>query len=116
MKPAGRRLVAVALAWVLVLATACSGGAGGEGSDEPRAGGTLIFGAEQFPKCLNPVTSCYNASWLHYIALLPTLPQLLTLDNDNSYVASPLVQEVPTVENGGVTLNPFSVTYRLNPK
>ena len=116
MQPAGRRLAAFTLACALVLVTACSGQSAGEGSDEPRTGGTLIFGAEQFPKCLNPVTSCYNASWLHYVALLPTLPQLLTLDDDNRYVASPLVQEVPSVENGGVTLDPFTVTYRLNPK
>jgi peptide/nickel transport system substrate-binding protein len=115
MKPATRRLGAFVLAFVLALLSACSNPSQ-QGSGEPTSGGTLIFGAEQFPLCLNPVTSCYNASWLHYIALLPTLPQLLTLDDDNGYVASPLVQEVPTVENGGVTQNPFTVTYKLNPK
>lgn len=81
-----------------------------------KPGGTLVFAAEQYPKCLNPVTSCYSASWLHYTALLPTMAQLLTLDVKNNYVASDLVQRVPSVENGLVTKDPFTVTYELNPK
>jgi peptide/nickel transport system substrate-binding protein len=61
------------------------------------------------------VTACYNASWLHYTATIPVLPQLITLDGDNNYVASPLIKQIPTFENGGLTRDPFTVTYELNP-
>jgi peptide/nickel transport system substrate-binding protein len=108
----GRIGAALAVLIALVL-PACSSSAP---SNVPKEGGTMVFGAEQYPKCLNPVTSCYTSSWLHYMGLVPTLPQLLTLDDNNSYVASPLVEEVPTFENGGLTKNPFTVTYKLNPK
>jgi peptide/nickel transport system substrate-binding protein len=30
--------------------------------------------------------------------------------------ASPLITEVPSLSNGGITENPFSITYHLNPK
>jgi peptide/nickel transport system substrate-binding protein len=105
---------ALAAALLLCVLPACSGTS--PSPSEPKAGGTLVFGAEQYPKCLNTVTSCYSASWLHYMGLVPTLPQLLTLSSDNAYLASPLVKEVPSFENGGLTKNPFTVTYRLNPK
>lgn len=75
----------------------------------------LVFGAEQWPECLNPITSCASASWLSYTAVLPTQAQLLTLDDDNNYAASPLVTEIPTLENKGLTADPFSVTFNLNP-
>jgi peptide/nickel transport system substrate-binding protein len=115
MKRGGRALGAVVLALLLALLPACQSESQAP-SEEEKAGGTLRFGAEQYPKCLNPVTSCYAASWLHYTALLPTLPQLLTLDENNEYIASPLVEEVPTFENGGLTRDPFTVTYKLNQK
>jgi peptide/nickel transport system substrate-binding protein len=105
---------AAVLVLLLTVLPACSSGSQSQAG--PKTGGTLVFGAEQFPLCLNPVTSCYNASWLHYTALLPTLPQLLTLDDDNRYAATPLVKEVPSFENGGLTRNPFTVTYKLNPQ
>lgn len=111
----GGRVGAFVFALLLSVLPACKGGST-SATDRPKAGGTLVFAAEQYPKCLNPVTSCYSASWLHYTALLPTLPQLLALDEKNAYVASPLVREVPSFENGGLTENPFTVTYKLNPE
>jgi peptide/nickel transport system substrate-binding protein len=80
---------------------------------ELNGNNTLVFGAEQWPECLNPITPCTLASWLHWTALLPTMAQLVTLDPDNSYVASPLIKEIPTIENGGITEDPFSVTYNF---
>lgn len=75
----------------------------------------LVFGAEQWPECLNWVTACYSASWLHYTALLATQPQLLTLDGDNNYIPG-IVTEIPTLENKGLTAEPFTVTFNINPK
>lgn len=75
----------------------------------------LVFAAEQWPECLNWVTACYSASWLHYTVLLTTQPQMLTLDGDNNYIPG-IVTEIPTLENGGVTKEPFTVTYNINPK
>lgn len=75
---------------------------------------TLVFGAEQWPECLNAITAtCALVSWLHWTALLPTMAQLTTLDADNNYEASPLIEEIPSIENGGLTEDPFSVTYNL---
>ena len=85
-------------------------------AEEGKPGGTLVFAAEQYPKCLNFVTSCRSASWLHYTALLPTMARFLTADADNNYKATDLITKIPTLENGLVTESPFTVTYELNPK
>lgn len=105
-----------------MLAAACTKNPGGTtASPNPnkaitgKPGGTLVFGAEQFPDCLNPITSCSNSSWLLYVTN-PILPGLLILDANNDYIPSPLVKEVPTVDNKQVTESPFTVTYNLNPK
>lgn len=114
----GRRMFGL-VALILVLAlvgAACQRAPSPRQTEvEGKPGGTLVFAAEQFPKCLNPITSCTNAQWLHWTALLTTLPQLVTLDADNNYIASPLIEEIPTLDNGGLTDDPFTVTYQLNP-
>lgn len=74
---------------------------------------TLVFGAEQWPECLNPITACYQASWLHWTILLPTMAQFIRLDPENNYIASPLITEMPSLENGGLTEDPFTVTFNL---
>lgn len=85
-------------------------------AEEGKPGGTLIFAAEQYPKCLNFITSCRTASWLHYTALAPTMAKFMLADGDNNYKASDLITKIPSVQNGGVTESPFTVTYELNPK
>jgi peptide/nickel transport system substrate-binding protein len=80
--------------------------AAGEG--EP--GGSVVFAAEQWPECLNPVTSCSNASWMHWAVVGHVLPRLMELDENNEFAPSPLLVGEPEV-----TEDPFTLTYELNP-
>ena len=78
-----------------------------------NVGGTAVFAAEQWPDCLNPVTSCANASWLVWSVTAHILPRLMELDVDGNYQASPVLEEAPSLANGLITEEPFTVTYRL---
>ena len=134
-RPRGRWL-AVGLAATLLLAACSSSGSDeappttqaapanddtGDAStdaDSAAGGGTLVLAVEQWPECLNPVTSCSNASWALWSTLIHVLPRLMELDTDNKYVASSLLTEEPTVDNGGLVIDDdgtFTLTYRLNP-
>ncbi len=93
------------------------------GGDEPppdtdpepadNVGGTAVFAAEQWPDCLNPVTSCANASWLVWSVTAHILPRLMELDVDGNYQASPVLEEAPSIDNGLITTEPFTVTYNI---
>ena len=89
--------------------------------DEPgeARGGELILAVEQWPECLNPVTSCANSTWMIWSVATHLLPSLMELDPGNAYRPSPTLLEEPTIENGGLTVaddGTFTVTYRLNPE
>jgi ABC-type transport system substrate-binding protein len=75
----------------------------------------LVFGAEGWPECLNPVTSCASSPWAWYTVLEHVLPRAMQLDPQGNLIGSPLLTEAPTLENGGLTRDPFTVTYHLNP-
>jgi len=97
-----------------------SGGGGGSGGGNTAAGkkgGSVVFGAEQWPSCINPITQCANSSWLQWLVPIHVLPRLAELDPNNNFVASPLITELPSTTNGGVTGagKTFTVTYHLNP-
>ena len=82
------------------------------------SGGTLVLAIAQWPECINPVTSCANASWAVWSVFVHYLPRLMELDVTNTYVASSLLVEAPSVENGGLVTaddGTFTLTYRLNP-
>ena len=84
----------------------------------PHTGGDLVLAVEQWPHCINPITSCANSSWLSWSVLVHVLPRLMELDIDNTYRASPTLVEAPTIENGGIVVaddGVFTLTYRLNP-
>jgi peptide/nickel transport system substrate-binding protein len=105
-----------------VVASACGGGTKvGESPSSPGAtgapkGGTATFGAEQWPQCLNEITSCTTSTWMQIVGPQPTLPKLMSVDVKGNIVPSPLLTEGPSLANGGITQNPFSITYHLNPK
>ena len=72
---------------------------------------------EQWPECLNPITSCANATWLLWSVLVHVQPSLMEYDERNVLRASPLLAEAPSPDNGGVVRRAdgtFTVTYRLN--
>lgn len=108
-------------ATIAVVATACQGGEGAaksptaETSASPATGGSIVVAAEQWPQCLNPITSCAEAAWSYYTVLQQVLPRALQWGLDGTPEASPLVTEVPSLDNGGITAKPFTVTYKLNP-
>lgn len=80
---------------------------------EGPSGGDVVFAAEQWPDCLNPITSCANASWLVWSVSAHILPRLMELDVDGNYQASPVIEEAPSLENGLITTDPFTVTYHI---
>jgi peptide/nickel transport system substrate-binding protein len=86
-------------------------------SSAGKAGGTVVLGAEQWPSCINPVSQCANSSWLQWLVPIHVLPRLAELDANSAFVASPLITELPSTSNGGVTGSgkTFTVTYHLNP-
>ena len=84
-----------------------------------RPGGEIVLAVEQWPECLNPITSCNNATWLSWSVLVHIVPRLMEFDVDHNIGASPVLMEAPTVDNGGAVLNDdgtLTITYRLNPE
>jgi peptide/nickel transport system substrate-binding protein len=115
-----RALLALSVAAALI-GSACDSGSPARGpssapSNQVVKGGSVVLGAEQWPQCLNPITSCANALWLYYAALYYVTPRAMQLDTKGNFVASPLLSEAPTFENGGITQSPFTVTFKINPK
>jgi len=113
------RAIAV-LGVVAIVATACGGGKKA-GPTTPSAtagnkGGQIVIGAEQWPECVNPITSCSSATWYWYSVGLHVLPRAMVLDLHGNFIASPLLVEAPTLDNGGVTQSPFTVTFKISDK
>ena len=100
------------------------GGDVGTGDDaaagrRSRSGGEIALAVEQWPECLDPLTSCANSSWLSWSVLVHLQPSLMKAGPDNSLRASPVLSEEPTTDNCGVVINAddtFTVTYRLDPE
>jgi peptide/nickel transport system substrate-binding protein len=107
----------VLVAGFALLASACGGGGGGaQPTPAVQTGGKAVFGAEQWPQCLNTITSCITSTWMQIVGPQPTVPKLVSIDIKGNPVPSPLITQVPSLDNGGLTTNPFTVTYNLNPK
>lgn len=76
-----------------------------------QAESNLIVGYNQEPVMLNPfIVGGDNEATRDIVA--PILMGLMTIDNNFKYVPV-LIDEVPSLQNGLVTENPFSVTYRI---
>ena len=110
------------LAVVSIVAAACGGGGGAKvsptasGSAKPTKGGSIVVGAEQWPECVNPINECSSATWTWYSVLENVLGYAMVLDLNGNFVASPLLSEAPTLDNGGITQNPFTITYKISDK
>jgi peptide/nickel transport system substrate-binding protein len=89
---------------------------GGTSSGTAKQGGSIVLGAEQFPDCLNPVQSCGNASWEGWAVNQHVLPKAMSITPQGTFAATPLLAEAPTEANGDITMNPFTVRFKINPK
>jgi len=109
--------VTAAVAVLAVVAVACksssstTGGTGGQ----PKAGGKIVVGAEQWPQCLNPINPCRSSSWLFYTVLNEVMPRLIEWTPDGKVGPSAILQEVPSLTNGDITQNPFTITFKIKP-
>ncbi len=117
----GRRLRVLAIMFVIALAAAACGkssssGGGTTSGGAQKKGGSIVLAAEQWPQCLNPITSCAQASWLPWTAWEYVMPRLMEVDAKGNYVASDLLTEAPTTQNGDIKTNPFTVTFKLRPE
>jgi peptide/nickel transport system substrate-binding protein len=114
------RTFAVVAALALLLA-ACGSSSkksnSGSSGNSSGPSGSVVFGAEQWPDCINPINQCANSSWLQWLVPIHVLPRLAELDDKNNFVASPLLTTYPTLANGGVkgSGSSFTITYHLNP-
>jgi peptide/nickel transport system substrate-binding protein len=71
----------------------------------PKAGGTLIFGAEQEPPCMNPFLNDCNNTWQLYFTQLVLR---------SAFVVNPKFQYVPDLVTGAtLQMNPERVTYHI---
>jgi peptide/nickel transport system substrate-binding protein len=84
-------------------------------SSAPPQGGSIVVGAEQWPDCVNPITSCSSATWYWYSVGELTMGYAMVLNLQGNFVASPLLVEAPSLDNGGITQSPFTITYKINP-
>jgi peptide/nickel transport system substrate-binding protein len=119
-----------------IVAVACGGGGGGATTAPPASGpassapaessappattaapqgGSIVLGAEQWPECINPITSCSAATWYWWSVGEHVLPYAMVLDLNGNFVASPTLVEAPTLDNGGIVQSPFTITYKINP-
>lgn len=84
---------------------------GKDKSEEPVVGGTLTIGYEQEPAILNPLIEGGDMMATKDV-LSQVLLGLVRIKPDFTYEPM-LAEEIPTVENGGVTENPFTVTWKI---
>jgi len=101
-------LLAAALIGVLSLTTAASAGLKSHHGLKVRNGGTLIFGAEQEPDGLNLNLACCTLSWGQYIET-PIMRGSWLIKPDYTYAPD-------VITHARTQLNPFRVTYYINPK
>jgi peptide/nickel transport system substrate-binding protein len=110
----------LALLSVVALVVAACGSSkktgGGTATGGGKKGGSPVFLAEQWPECLNPITSCNNAAWLPWVAMQYVMPRLMELDTKGNFIASDLLVEAPSLQNGDITMNPFTIKYKLRPE
>jgi peptide/nickel transport system substrate-binding protein len=112
----GRACLLVSLVLVGTLtAAACSGGGSRSRLGGGRQGGSITVAAEQWPQCLNPITSCTSSLPDTWTVANQVLPRAMEITPRGDYVASPVLSEEPSQANGGLRQSPnYSVTFRIS--
>jgi peptide/nickel transport system substrate-binding protein len=77
-------------------------------STKVKVGGTLLFGAEQEPPCLNNNLNDCNNTWGAYVAEM-VIPGVFTVKPDFSYV-------LDLASSAKLQLNPMRLTYTIKPE
>ncbi|HEV8421255.1 MAG TPA: hypothetical protein VGR13_07870, partial [Actinomycetota bacterium] len=80
-----------------------------------RPGGLITVGTREYPECLNPLTGCASATGTWWTVLEHVMPRAMELDSKGYFVPSPLLVEAPSLENGGLTEDPFTIRFHLDP-
>jgi len=69
-----------------------------QGWTDTDGDGQIVIGAEQWPECLNPLTSCANSSWMVWTTAFPLLPAIWDSTNDQKFIPTNLVTGEPEVK------------------
>ena len=89
------------------------GMAGGSGSaeaeEEPVSGGRLVIGMQQEPEILNEAVNSMVAG----VYVCNLIFSKFVKHNDRMELVSDLIEEIPTVENGGVSRDYLTYTYHI---
>src|SRR5439155_4273073 len=78
-------------------------------------GGSITVGAEQWPDCVNPITSCASGYWTS-LQYWNVLPRLTDYDSKGNAKPGPMAVELPSAANGGLVASPFTLKWKINPK
>ena len=103
------RVVACLTGAALALLTPAAGASGRASPAAPRQGGTLAFGAEQKPVCLNLLLAECNLRWARIIAWTPVIRGAFIQEPNSGF-------REELVTRADVTTKPFSVTYHIKPE
>ena len=68
--------------------------------EDVNGDGQIDLGADQFPRCLNPVTACADSPWFRVLDI-QTLPGIWRTTNEQTYERTDLVVGEPVVEAVG---------------
>lgn len=94
---------------IILLAALFTTGCAKKSDNSPVSGGTIVIGYLYEPQLLNPLLDDYAAT---SDVVEPILPNFFTITPDMNYELDILEKE-PTVENGGISPEPFKITYHI---
>src|SRR5690349_8792412 len=101
---------------ILGLVLSACGGAGNAPADEPatasEGGGTVTLIIPEEPTTLNYFAA--DAAIVRQVAEATSMTGLVTIDQNGDFVPV-LAEELPTLENGGLSDDTLTVTWKLKP-
>ncbi len=101
-----RHLRLILGALIATMSLVVAGAAGG--APQRATAGTIVFGAEQEPPCLNGVLEGCNNTWTSWTVMLAL---------GSVYITNPKFAQVPYMGSGRVVKNkPFTLDVKINPK
>ena len=89
--------------------TRASQGMAGEGAGSPERGGRLVIGMQQEPEILNEAVNSMVAS----VYVCNLIFSKFVKYNDRLELVPDLIEEIPTVENGGISSDYLTYTYHI---